>query len=357
MSGEKIPKKRNQRADLLSNVALNFFVPEEPGINWDIATALAFDSSPNLEVKDIGSKREFYQQAVSVLEPLIKEFTKMKSSGVANIVLTERHTWIVNTTESIKELFDELFTPIWHLIENPKSSRLARKGSKALVTSEIGLLLGFISQKVLGQYDIRITPNKTDDVLFIVEPNIAVKERELELEGAPLRLWILAHELTHRFQFQHYKWLREYYFDLIRDVATTLEKKLKKEKLTTLGTLSLLLDKKSRDQLAKIQALMSFVEGQADFVMQKVGAILPEYERLKDVFSRRPQENTTVMKKLLEKAIGLDMKINQYKQGFAFVKAIDETRGLSSLSEIDSPEKLPTLEEISAPQKWLKRLG
>ncbi len=357
MSGEKIPKKRNQRADLLSNVALNFFLPEEPGINWDIANALAFDSSPNIEIKDIGSKREFYQQAVGVLEPLIKDFTLMKSSGNANIIVTERHTWIVNTTESIKELFDELFMPIWHLIESPKSSRLVKKGSRALITSELGLLLGFISQKVLGQYDVRMTPNKTDDVLFIVEPNIAVKERELGLEDAPLRLWILAHELTHRFQFQHYKWLREYYFDLIREVAITVKKKLKKDKLTTLSTLSMLLDKESRDLLAKIQALMSFIEGHADFVMQKVGAILPEYERLKDVFSRRPRENTTVMKKLLEKIIGLDMKINQYKQGFAFVKTIDETWGLSSLSEIDSPEKLPTFEEISAPQKWIKRLG
>ena len=357
MSGEKMQKEQKSKTYLLSNIALNFFLPEQEGINWNIATALAFDSSPNIQLKDRDYIIGFYKQALSIIEPRIQDITAFRALGPTKIVVCDRHTWIINTTDFIKELFDEIFMPIWRLLEKPQSSRFARKTSQTLITSELGLLLGFISQKVLGQYDVRLHPKQTDDALFIVEPNIMAREKTLGVENSPLRLWILAHELTHRFQFHNYKWLREYYFGLIKEVAQIVRKKLEQNQNITLGTLSMLIDKENRELLAKIQSMMSFIEGHADYIMHKIGLLLPDYDKLKPIFEHRSSDDTTFVKRLFEKFIGLDIKINQYKRGFAFVREIDDLQGLSVLNKIDSPEKLPTAAEIISPQEWLKRMG
>ena len=55
---------------------------------------------------------------------------------------------------------------------------------------------------------------------------------------------------------------------------------------------------------------------------------------------------------------GLEMKMNQYRLGEAFVLGVERNAGWESVQlAFRSPEDLPTLEEIEAPERWLTRVA
>lgn len=244
-----------------------------------------------------------------------------------------------------------------YLLDNKRTNSLSRKAINTMIFSEIGLLLGFVSQKVLGQYDTGFSKNPSD-LLYIVESNIYQKEKQLGIDDAPFRLWILAHELTHKLQFENFVFLRGYYLNLIKESTDLLSKKIGQDSNFLTTTLNLLASKESRSLISRIQAFMSFIEGYADYVMFGVGKLLPKYERLEPIFVLRSSQNKTFMKKIIEKLVGFEMKTNQYRLGLKFIKEISDSKGIAYLNNhINAPDKLPTLEEINEPHLWLARLA
>jgi coenzyme F420 biosynthesis associated uncharacterized protein len=343
---------------LLNNLSLQFFLPQTPGINWDIATAIAFDSSNFSSLTERRELQEAYYQAYDFINPLVSQASGLTDSLSTKIIICDRHEWIVNLAENMSTTFEDVINTLWNLLEAQKPNSLIKKTTQTLFTTEIGLLLGFLSQKVLGQYDVGAQTQKPSDLLFIVESNILEKEKILGAEEVPLRLWILAHELTHRLQFGTFPWMKDYYNSLIEDLKKLVAAKAGEAKTFTLSSIKLLLDKDNWELFTKTQAFMSFIEGYADYVMFSVGKMLPGYEKLKLVFSRSRPQNEPVVKRVLEKILGFEMKKSQYRKGMAFVKEVGELKSLSFLNTaIDGPEKIPTLAEITDPQKWLKRIG
>ncbi len=335
-----------QQSNLLTNFALHLALPETDTINWPIATAIAFDSSPNVNLKNRQKLQETYHETVSFIEPLIGKISGLPIASASHVVVCDRHEWIVNISDSIADFFDEAALPL-----------MQGKLSSALIASEIGLLLGFLSQRVLGQYDTGLSRNGQKDLLFIVEPNIILKEMRLDMDNAPIRLWIIAHELTHRLQFQNISFLRDYYFDLIEEGNRLIENKLKENKSMAALTFNLITDPYGRRLMAKIQALMSFIEGYADFVMFEVGKMLSGYNQLAPIFLREQPSSDSILKKFLEKALGFEMKKNQYRLGLKFVSHISKAKGIDFINKkINSPADIPTLEEMSNPQLWVERI-
>ena len=54
---------------------------------------------------------------------------------------------------------------------------------------------------------------------------------------------------------------------------------------------------------------------------------------------------------------GLDLKMEQYKQGEAFVAAIARARGAEALRVLwEGPETMPLPEEIDLPSLWVARV-
>ena len=55
---------------------------------------------------------------------------------------------------------------------------------------------------------------------------------------------------------------------------------------------------------------------------------------------------------------GLDLKMEQYRKGEAFVAGIERLAGSTALRRLwESPETLPTPEEIGNPEAWVARMG
>jgi len=105
-----------------------------------------------------------------------------------------------------------------------------------------------------------------------------------------------------------------------------------------------------------VQAFMAVLEGYAEHVMDAVGAdVIEDLGSLRAALERRRADRTGLLR-LLERVIGMDMKLRQYEQGKRFCDAVVQEAGVSALNTVwSSPEALPSSAELDAPQLWLAR--
>jgi len=247
--------------------------------------------------------------------------------------------------------------------------------NQTVVSAELGLLLGYLARRVLGQYDLALLGREpvTTGKLYYVEPNIRVLERVLGLPSDEFRTWLALHETTHAFEFEAHPWVRQHFNDLLGRYMEFL--KADAEQLTRGFTgvkvyagrlrnrnqgeeswLEALMTPEQRRLFQQMQAMMCVIEGFSNHVMNAVGRdLLPTYDRIAQRFEAR-QRQRSVAEQLIARLTGLDLKLEQYRLGEAFVDQIVRVRGRDVLDELWSgPAALPTMEEIRDPERWLAR--
>lgn len=245
----------------------------------------------------------------------------------------------------------------------------------ATLTTQIGLLLGFLSARVLGQYDTGPVPldgapateRRGPGEVFFLDGNIVSAAGRIGVPVDGLRLWIVLHEMTHALQFEGYPWLRDYLGKMLEDLVTPLADKLGTREAirrvveTARGggrdAQQLLLNSSQREAFDQMQATMSVIEGYSDYVMHNVGrTIVPGYDHL----SRRMAQSRmhrSPLETLIFRISGLDAKLEQYRLGEAFASAVVSRQGMSGLNRVwESPETLPSLEEVRDPGLWMSRM-
>src|SRR4029079_13603472 len=239
-----------------------------------------------------------------------------------------------------------------------------------VTTRQLGLLLGFMGQRVLGQYDLALlSAETTPGKLLFVEENIRHTAKVLDVPLGPFRTWIALHETTHAFEFEAHPWLRPY-------LAGRLERQLElfsrdAGSLTRYAVKSLgaawrgegrpddqhwmerLMSDEQRRLFRETQAIMSLLEGFGDHVMDEVGKdLVPGVERISARFHGRRQQRTPFERAML-RITGMDLKMEQYRKGEAFVAGIERLGGAAALRKLwDGPETLPTSAEIDDPPRW-----
>ena len=92
--------------------------------------------------------------------------------------------------------------------------------SPLLMGTQVGQVLGFLAQRVLGQFDVAVPRGGPGTLLFVV-PNIAMFEKDWSLDPTEFRTWVALHEVTHRFEFAR-PWARERFRELLDDFLSTL---------------------------------------------------------------------------------------------------------------------------------------
>jgi coenzyme F420 biosynthesis associated uncharacterized protein len=243
---------------------------------------------------------------------------------------------------------------------------------------EVGMLLGWMSARVLGQYDLLVVDDDQDrddqDVVYYVGPNVLALEKRFAFPPREFRLWLALHEVTHRAQFTGVPWLREHYLGLVQqtldsvdpdprqvlDIVTRVVEELRKGKgaLADGGLATVFASPQQRQTLDRIGGLMSLLEGHGDITMDRAGAgRVPSAERFARVLRER-RANATPVAKLLQRLIGLEAKINQYAQGERFIHEVERLGGgPSALDPVwRGASWLPTLSEIREPEEWLSRV-
>jgi coenzyme F420 biosynthesis associated uncharacterized protein len=249
-----------------------------------------------------------------------------------------------------------------------------RAATGATVAAEIGLVVGYMSQRVLGQYELSLLEPERPARLLFVEPNLAKSIRDLDVDRDSFLSWIVLHELTHVLQFQGVPWLRDHLGSLMREYLATVEVRIERGAaggLPTLPNLSKLIEAfrdgglvalvQTREQRAlmdRVQATMSVIEGYSEHVMDAVGeSVLPSYPGLRDAMERR-RRSRSAPERVLQRLLGFEMKMRQYEQGKQFCDAVVSAHGLATLNRAwEAPESLPTAAELDRPESWVERIG
>ena len=249
--------------------------------------------------------------------------------------------------------------------------------NQKVVSAELGLLLGYLARRVLGQYDLALLGREpvSTGKLYYVQPNIEAIEESLTLPKEDFRMWLALHETTHAFEFEAHPWLRDHFNGLLESYFEFLKQDA--EQLRTGGVRGLrlfverardgdrgeggwieaLMSPDQRVLFNKMQATMCMVEGYSNHVMNAVGRdLLPTYDQISRKFELR-QRQRSVTEQLFARLTGLNVKMEQYRLGEAFINRVVAERGHSFVRRIwDGAEFLPTMEEIRRPERWLARM-
>ncbi|MBV9816803.1 MAG: zinc-dependent metalloprotease [Solirubrobacterales bacterium] len=245
-----------------------------------------------------------------------------------------------------------------------------------VVTIEVGVLLGYLSQRVLGQYELVLldeTHEHPPRLLFVM-PNLGAAVRSLQSPGDEFMTWVALHEVTHAVQFAAVPWLQSHLGGLVRELLRSAELRIETPRRLRVPAaaeikrvaaavrqgdlIAVFTNASERDTLDRVQATMAVIEGHAEHVMDAVAPdLLPSLPRLRSALDRR-RRSQTGLSRLLAKLLGLDLKLRQYEQGKFFCDAIVRDAGPDALHHVFSkPEALPTLAELRRPADWLVRVG
>jgi coenzyme F420 biosynthesis associated uncharacterized protein len=183
---------------------------------------------------------------------------------------------------------------------------------------------------------------------------------------------VTLHEMTHAVQFGSVPWLRLHLASLVREVVDTLEVKLDTSKAMRLPSaddvkglieslrkgelVTLAIGRERRVLVDRIQATMAVIEGHAEHVMDAVGAeVIPSQAQLREALERRRVARSGPMR-LLERVLGFELKMRQYRDGKRFCDTVVERAGIDGLNRVwSAPHALPTLAELVDPEAWIAR--
>ena len=106
-----------------------------------------------------------------------------------------------------------------------------------------------------------------------------------------------------------------------------------------------------REALDRVQAFMAVLEGYAEHVMDAVGARRPRRpaRACAPRCGKRRRDRSGLLK-LLERLLGMDLKLRQYEQGKAFCDGVVARAGIEGLNRVwIGPEAMPTVAELERP--------
>lgn len=347
-------------------------------IDWDLAVATAHRFlKPGPRVTSTEAARVVADLKKYALEAVnhVRDVTGLDApTSAAPIRVVDRHGWVSANVSGLREVLAPLAERIAERRRDTRAGGALMAAGARVTAVEVGVLLAYLSSKVLGQYEVFSgTSHDQHGSLLLVAPNIVHVERELNAVPRDFRLWVCLHEETHRAQFAAVPWLREHITGEVRDFLNESEidpgamlRRLR-DGLDALvdsirgGRETALIDimqtPRQREILGRLTGVMSLLEGHAEYVMDAVGPqIIPTVAQIRRRFQRRRggsgRFDTTV-----RRLLGLDAKMRQYREGERFVREAINAVGMAGFNRVwTSPNTLPTGAEITDPTAWLRRV-
>jgi coenzyme F420 biosynthesis associated uncharacterized protein len=287
--------------------------------------------------------------------------------------LVSRRGWIDANIEALRPVFASLENrlPSSAFAAGPLGD-FARTATGTVLSAELGALVGYLSQRVLGQYDIPLLDPNGESRLLLVVPNLVETAERLDADRDDLLRWVTLHEITHAVQFGGVPWLRPLMADSIKQLLEALELRLGKRSTPRVpsardiqklvesarrGELAMFaVGRKQRPLIERLQTTMAVVEGHAEHVMDAVGEqVVPTLPQLRAGLERKRAGRSTPLR-LLERLIGLELKMRQYRDGKRFCDMVVGQGGIGALDRVwESQSMLPSAEELVAPDRWLAR--
>ncbi|MGW8380967.1 zinc-dependent metalloprotease [Streptomyces sp. ODS28] len=368
-------------------------------VDWNLAVATAtrlVRPGPEVSRDDARSVVAELRRHAKVSEEHVRAFTGMAperpEDGDTPVLVVDRPGWVRANVAGFRELLSPLLAKMQERRSNvPGGTVLGAVGGK-VTGVEVGMLLSFLASRVLGQYETFAPATRelpagpgNGGRLLLVAPNIVHVERELDVDPHDFRLWVCLHEETHRTQFTAVPWLRDHLRNEIQeflgetemDPSTLLERLREAAQSLTGGRpegegdeedgaarearsslVELVQTPAQREILSRVTAVMSLLEGHADYVMDGVGPqVVPSVAEIREKFQKRRASGAGRLDQALRKLLGLDAKLRQYRDGERFVRAVVDEVGMEGFNRVwTSPNTLPTKSEIAKPADWIARV-
>jgi coenzyme F420 biosynthesis associated uncharacterized protein len=286
-----------------------------------------------------------------------------------------RREWIASNVSSMRALLDPVLARAGQGLGPLRPA--VEIGMGIVLSTEVGVVLGYLAQRVLGQYELVLLDEAIEDrpprLLFVL-PNLGQAVQSFGAEEKEFMTWVALHEVTHAVQFAGVPWLHPHVSGLVKQLLQQAEVRIDAPRRLRMPTfdelrhvgkalkdgdiISIVTTTAERETLDRVQAVMAVIEGHAEHVMDAVAPdLLPSLPKLRKALDQR-RRSQSGMSRLVARLLGLDLKLRQYERGKIFCDAVVRARGPEALYHVFSnPEALPTLAEIENPSAWLVRTG
>ncbi len=339
-------------------------------IDWDVARRVA-----RMTAGDVPSPVKLPGDLSAIAADAQRRVTEYSEISPAQALpepeSVDREEWVALNLASMAPLLEPVTERVGSGL-GPLAGPV-RAGMGMVMAAQVGALTGYLSQRVLGQYEAALLNPQAPRRLIFVVPNLHHAARQLDADPETLLKWVAFHETTHAVQFAGVPWLREHISGLVNELVASIDVKFDTAELLRLPSsddlramvaalrkgdvITLLAGPERRELLDRMQATMAVVEGHAEHVMDAVGAdVLPALERLRSALERRRRTRPPLMR-VLDRLLGMDMKMRQYDIGKRFCDRVVAADGIAGLNRLwDGPDALPTLAELEDPPAWRARM-
>ena len=345
-------------------------------VDWDLAGRTArrlISAGPETTREDAAAVVQELHEKAAIAVAHVQELTGLRpvpGGPVPEVAVVDRPGWVDANTTGMAALLNPLVDALAEKQSSRPGPLAIAIGSRATGV-QAGGILAFLSSRVLGQYEVFGSGGR----LLLVAPNIVAAEQKLGVDPSDFRLWVCLHEVTHQLQFTAVPWLRGHLeaeiarfveatdldVDVVReglqDVLRSLADAVRGGDSESEGLMALIRDPEQRAVLDRVTAVMSLVEGHAEYVMDGVGPdVVPSVRTLRKRFAQR-RKGHGPLDRVLRRMLGLEQKMKQYAEGRVFVGGVVDLVGMEGFNRVwEGPANLPRLEELTAPERWVERV-
>ncbi len=345
-------------------------------VDWEVARKVAErfgGREPFAHAVHRDGLDEDFAEFTAQAEDLVADCTGLRSmTGNARGRVTSRAGWVDANLAS----FQRLLRPITEKLSTKLDKASLGVGSK-IAGAELGMMLGWMSTRVLGQYDLLvIEDDKPDeqDIVYYVAPNVLSLERRYAFPRREFRLWLALHEVTHRAQFTGVPWMRQHFLGLVESTIDSIDPDPKRfvaalqrllearrrgeDPMDQGGMMALFASDEQLEVINRIAGLMSLLEGHGDITMDRAGKdLVPSADRFARVLRQRRQSSGGFTR-MFQRLVGFDAKIKQYAEGEHFIDVVEDHGGAALFDRAwESPDNIPSIDEIRNPKLWIARVG
>jgi coenzyme F420 biosynthesis associated uncharacterized protein len=340
-------------------------------VDWGVARQIARFAARSDGVPDLGL--DLTKLARELVDPVAAHVQLTPAQPVPDAEVVDRAQWADANLASLSSLLEPVAERLSSRFDGagPFSGAL-RMGAGVTLAAEVGLVTGYLSQRVLGQYELSLLGGEAPPRLLLVAPNLARAVTDLKVDRESFLRWVTVHELVHALQFGSVPWLRGHLGDLLRQYLETVDVRIERgaagglptlpdpgelvERFREGGLAALVQTGEQRLIFERMQAAMAVVEGHAEHAMDALAPeLVPRHAGLRAAMTRR-RRSRSAPERVLMRLLGMDAKMRQYELGKSFCDAVVAEGGIELLNNVWSdPRALPTLEELERPASWIAR--
>ena len=329
---------------------------------------------------------EEYRELAHVADVRLSAVADLPSGPQNELNPTDRATWAAENQQAFRILVEPLAEKMGGLTDTgalglgdlgvgdmgSMGAMLAPLGP-ALIGVQAGTMVGFMSHRVLGQFDTGI-PAMDHERLYVIVPNLDDFAVDNGVDHRQVRLWAALHEVAfHR--IMSVEWVRGRFVSLVQAFYDSVEIDAS-DLLGKLGAMNdpaeiqrmlgegedgdptgLIKGTSDPERLAELQAFTAFIEGYGDRIVRIAGGdLLPGIDRIQAAYDLRRTEPDQA-EQFLQQFAGLDLDRSKAADAVRFCDEVVDRWGDATLAKVwQEPDNMPTLGELTDPIGWAARV-